>query len=305
MRLSTSTNIAAFRGEKGRNPFAFCIPLCAKAGYKALDINFCEAMNPASRLRDPDWESYIHEIAALGREWGVEFSQSHLPYYDLFAPGAEEKAPVMEELIRRCIRASGMLGVRWAVTHPGTKYDAGPDINASREANLRYYAPHVALARASEVGIALENDFEYRGGPARRMYCASIPELTDLCDGFQSPFVGICYDFGHANLTGGFHRQNLRLIGKRLKAVHVQDNHGERDEHLMPFFGAIDWREAMAALKEIGYQGDLTYEIQNAGRYFPNEHKHLVAELSVRVGEILLEMFESAEGGPPQAEARS
>lgn len=294
MRLSTSTNIAAFAGDSGRNSFAFCIPACAKAGYKVLDINLCEAMNPTSRLRADDWEDYVLQIDRMGREWGVTFSQSHLPYYDIFGPDAAEKAPLMEELIRRCILASGMLGVKWAVTHPGTVYAAGPDTNASREANLRYYAPHVALARRAGVGIALENDFEYRGGPAQRVYCAAIPELVDLCDGFFSDNVGVCYDFGHAHLTGGFHRQNLRLIGKRLRAVHVQDNHGERDEHLMPFSGTIDWPDAMAGLKEIGYQGDLTYEIQNAGRYYPNEHKHLIIDLSLKVGELLLKMFEEA-----------
>lgn len=294
MRLSTSTNIAAFVGKSGRNPFAFCIPACAQAGYRVLDINFCEAMNPASRLRDDDWEAYVEAIARLGRDWGVEFSQSHLPYYDIFGPDAGQKAPVMEELIRRSIIASGMLGVKWAVTHPGTLYAAGPDVEASREANLKYYAPHVALARQAGVGIALENDFEYQGGPARRIYCAAIPELCDLCDAFGDTYVGVCYDFGHAQLTGGFHRQNLALIGKRLKAVHVQDNHGREDEHIMPFSGVIRWGEAMAGLKAIGYQGDLTYEIQNAGRYYPNEHKHLVIEQSLRVGEILLELYGKA-----------
>ena len=74
----------------------------------------------------------------------------------------------------------------------------------------------------------------------------TVRELTDLADAFgDGEHVGVCYDFGHANLTGSaFHRRNLNLIGKRLKAVHVQDNHGEWDEHLMPFFGSIDWEDA-------------------------------------------------------------
>lgn len=295
MLLSTSTNICAFRPDKGKNTFDFCIEQCAKAGYTILDINLCEAMNPNSRLRDDNWQDYVKEIAEMGRCFGVSFRQSHLPYYDIFGEVDESTAKTMEELIRRCILASGMLGVKWAVTHPGTVYAAGQNSRASLERNLVYYGAHLETAVQSGVGIALENDFEYRSSPYQRIFAASIEELIELVDAFRSPAVGICYDFGHANLTGGFHRQNLNTIGARLKAVHVQDNHGIKDEHLMPFFGNIDWSDAMAGLADINYEGELTYEIQEFGRYLPNELKHTVTELSVSIGKHLIELHELAK----------
>ena len=105
-----------------------------------------------------------------------------------------------------------------------------------------------------------------------------------------------CYDFGHANLGGhDFHRQNLNIIGSRLHAIHVQDNHGVADEHLMPFHGNIDWAEAMAGLADIGYDGDLTYEIQEFGRYLPNDQKHLVVEYSIKIGKVLVDLYEKAK----------
>ena len=184
-----------------------------------------------------------------------------------------------------------MLGARWAVTHPFTVWDAGQDMTVSQRANLRYYAPHVDLARQCGVGIALENDFEYQGS-LRRVYCASVYELIGLCDAFGDPeHVGICYDFGHANLTGGCHRQNLNAIGKRLRAVHVQDNHGRSDEHLLPFFGSIDWEQAMLGLAESGYRGELTFEIQEYGRYLPKDMKYLAVEQSLTVGRRLVELY--------------
>ena len=91
MEISTSTNICAFQPGRERNPFDFCIAECAKGGYKVLDINFCEAMNPHSRMRDDDWEDYVKDIAELGKKWDVVFRQSHLPYYDIFADNDEEK----------------------------------------------------------------------------------------------------------------------------------------------------------------------------------------------------------------------
>ena len=147
MEISTSTNICAFTPGRERNGFDFCIAQCAQGGYKVLDINFCESMNPHSRMRNDDWQDYVKDIAEMGRRWGVVFRQSHLPYYDIFAENDEEKVKTMEELIRRSIIASAELGVEWTVTHPGTVYSAGPDVSVSKEKNLEYYSRHVATAR--------------------------------------------------------------------------------------------------------------------------------------------------------------
>ncbi len=293
--LSTSTNICAFRPDGGKNGFDYCIEQCASAGYTVLDINLCEAMNPHSRLRDEDWEAYIKKIVNTGYRYGVKFRQSHLPYYDIFGTNDPQKVSLMEKLIHRSILASGMLGVKWAVTHPGTVYSVGHNANASLERNLEYYRVHLETAKEAGIGIALENDFEYRSEPYQRIYAASIEELCTLCDAFSSEHIGICYDFGHANLTGGFHRMNLNLIGKRLKAVHVQDNHGKRDEHLMPYFGTINWAEAITGLAECGYEGDLTYEVQEFGRFVPNELKHGIVELSVTIGNHLIALYNEAK----------
>ena len=103
MEISTSTNICAFTPGRERNGFDFCIAQCAQGGYKVLDINFCESMNPHSRMRNDDWQDYVKDIAEMGRRWGVVFRQSHLPYYDIFAENDEEKVKTMEELIRRSI----------------------------------------------------------------------------------------------------------------------------------------------------------------------------------------------------------
>jgi sugar phosphate isomerase/epimerase len=252
-------------------------------------------------MRGDGWEAYVRELIELGSRWGVSFRQSHLPYYDIFRK--EEPDPTMEELIRRSIIASGMMGVEWAVTHPGTVYSAGHDMSVSLEKNVEYYSRHVQTAREAGIGICLENDFEYHPSqPRQRIYCASVCELVALVDAFRDPgHVGVCYDFGHGNLVGNpFHRKNLNIIGSRLRAIHVQDNHGTLDEHLMPFHGNIDWAECMAGLADIGYKGDLTYEIQEFGRYLPNDQKHLVVDYSRKIGKVLVEMFEAARAAQGQ-----
>ncbi len=294
MLLSTSTNIAAFCPDGTKNTFETCIKMCAQAGYKVLDINFCEAMNPTSEIRGDNWEEYIKNAGKVAQECGIELTQAHLPYYDAFADNDEEKVKMLEKLIQRSIIGCGMLGVKWAVTHPCTDYRYA-DMNASKQRNLEYYTPHIELAKSVGVGIALENEFEYTKTHFRRMYCSSAYELVDLVDSFTQDNVGICYDFGHAHLTGPTQRENLNVIGHRLKAVHVQDNLGFTDSHFLPFVGNINWEQAMAGLSDIDYKGELTFEIQEFARFFPNDLKHVAIEMSVKVGNYLIELFEKAQ----------
>ena len=298
MEISTSTNICAFGPGRKRLPVEKSIMECAQAGYRVLDINFCISLNPDSPMRGDRWKNYVLSIGDLAARYGIRFNQSHLPYYPVEQERETEVGREMEKLIRRSVEGTALLGARWAVTHPFTVSSFGPDVCAVRNANLAYFTPLVDMAAGLGIGIALENDFEYRAGqPAGRVYCAGIAELVDLCDAFgDDEHAGICYDFGHANLTGpNCHRQNLNMISHRLKALHVQDNHGNSDEHLLPFFGSIDWKQCMLGLRDIRYQGDLTFEVQEFGRYLPDDMKYLVPELSLKVGARLVEMFENGE----------
>lgn len=296
MQLSTSTNIGAFLPDGHFNPVSYTIGECAKAGYKILDMNFCEAMNPHSPMHEDSWRDYVRALGECAAANGIVFRQSHLPYYDVFGEPDEALRSWMEEMIRRSILGSAMLGVRWCVTHPATLW--GHSREESLAANLRYYAPHIALAAEHGTGIALENDFGMKNG--QTFYCADIGELTELVDAFHSPNVGICYDFGHAHLCGGTHTEKLALIGSRLKAVHVQDNDGKTDGHRCPGEGNDDWADAMRGLALIGYKGELTYEIQNEGRLLTNEQKPAMIAHSWAVGQELLQLY---EGFLPQTEA--
>ena len=47
-----------------------------------------------------------------------------------------------------------------------------------------------------------------------------------------------------------------------MKALHIADNQGETDQHMMPFGkGKVDIEAVVRALKEIGYQNLFNFEI--------------------------------------------
>jgi sugar phosphate isomerase/epimerase len=77
--------------------------------------------------------------------------------------------------------------------------------------------------------------------------------------------VGICLDFGHAHL-GGDVVEAIEAVSEHLVALHVHDNRGRADEHLLPFEGTIDWPGALTAVQKVGYDGPVTFEVPAQGR---------------------------------------
>lgn len=76
--------------------------------------------------------------------------------------------------------------------------------------------------------------------------------------------VGICLDIGHANLLGDV-GEAFEAVSGHLWTTHVHDNRGTRDEHLVPYAGAIDWDLAMMVSQKVGYDGVLMFEVANTG----------------------------------------
>jgi sugar phosphate isomerase/epimerase len=85
--------------------------------------------------------------------------------------------------------------------------------------------------------------------------------MLALADALWPDVAGVNVDTGHANLGDLGAARAIRLAGHRLITTHLQDNHGERDEHLPPGGGLIDWDDVAAALAEIGYAGCLMLEL--------------------------------------------
>ena len=70
-----------------------------------------------------------------------------------------------------------------------------------------------------------------------------------------------CFDTGHAHLADGIHK-SLELMRERIATTHVHDNHGEKDEHLLPFEGTIDWEETLPALANLPQAPDVVLELK-------------------------------------------
>ena len=138
----------------------------------------------------------------------------------------------------------------------------------------------------------IENMADFPGQGYKRSYCAQVEELCELVDtlGNQYSNVGVCWDFGHANLVYGDQVPCLRYLSHRLKVTHVHDNRGEFDEHRPPYLGNVNWEAIMPTLKEIGYQGDFSFEVIRMGPHVPEYLRDSLWVHLRKVGEYLISL---------------
>jgi sugar phosphate isomerase/epimerase len=95
-----------------------------------------------------------------------------------------------------------------------------------------------------------------------------------------------CFDTGHANMWRTWEQYVPRYLNK-ISALHIHDNHGKADEHLLPGDGTIDFISFFKVLKAHDYNGYLGLEcVQRIGNY-PGDHMDLAATIFQRVSQIL------------------
>ncbi|MCL1796150.1 MAG: sugar phosphate isomerase/epimerase [Clostridia bacterium] len=269
MRVGTSTNLLFYLHSEPTVPAEECLKLCSEHGFRVFDINCCEYADPGCPLTRDDWMDWAARLRETADRLGVVFSQSHNPIYNVCMPDSVPDWDLQEELTRRSVVCAGILGVRWIVVHAGTAMQNGVyDREKTIEKNIAYFRPMIQKANLVGCeGIAIEN-MAYLP-PQTPQIAATTEGLIALVDSFADPAVGVCWDFGHANLTREDQAESLRRIGSRLKATHVADNCGERDDHTLPYLGRIGWNSIMPTLGKIGYSGDLVYEIHKYMRWTP------------------------------------
>jgi L-ribulose-5-phosphate 3-epimerase len=158
------------------------------------------------------------------------------------------------ELTRRLVRMAALLGAPSVLVIPGlvssrVSYDSA--FGRLKDA----LAALLPDAEAAGVTLALENVW------GKILY--SPLEMRDLVDSYGSPRVGVHFDVGNV-MQFGYPDQWIRILGKRIAAVHLKDYRTDIDNirgftHL--FLGDVPWARVMEALGDTGYAGSLIAEV--------------------------------------------
>jgi sugar phosphate isomerase/epimerase len=208
----------------------------------------------------------VRELAGMLSDARLEVFSMHSPTERDLAPGRESGVPIsicdterirrldaMDE-VKRALDVAERIPFRYLVQHIGygrqmadpKKYDAA----FSSLENL------CVFAKARGVTIALENTPDDFGAPASLQQFVRETHLHDL---------KFCFDIGHAqmdrHIEGGF-----EAMRERIALIHVNDNHGEKDEHLLPHEdsaeGMVDWDAACGLISGLSEQVAMVMELK-------------------------------------------
>lgn len=254
-----------------------------QCGFEAIDFN-----NDVSEYcSDEHGEDFYRELANHAEEVRIAISQAHAPFPSS-CDDEEKNAEIFKRIVTGMKNAAA-LGAPMIVVHPCVHLDFDVEENPERlfEYNLNFYKSLIPYAEKFGIKIAIEN--------ICRDSITSTPErLNRLYDALDNPVFTICFDVGHARISGLDPADAIRRVGKRLigGCTHFHDNNGEGDGHTLPFYGAINWEEVMKALAEIGYDGNLNYEASNFIKDIPTELYIDGFTYMARVGKYLVSRFE-------------
>src|SRR6266702_6047986 len=151
------------------------------------------------------------------------------------------RVEAMDELKRVIDVADDLPYARLILHMGGSRETADPRKRDAAFSSLEHLILH---AHHAGVTICVENTLSEMGDPA---YLRSFVDETRLTG------LRFNFDIGHAHLADGPAEERLEKSFAPLReltaSVHIHDNHAEKDEHLPPYDGTIDWSVAIPLLK--------------------------------------------------------
>jgi sugar phosphate isomerase/epimerase len=220
----------------------------AGSGFEALEIF-------ATRGHfDYTTRQEIQSIASALSQHGLALASLHAPTSRDLSATREGGTPLsitevervrrieaMDELKRVIDVAEDLPYSRLILHMGGPRETADPRKRDAAFSSLEHLVLH---AHHRGVSIAVENTTSEMGDPA---YLRAFVDETRLAG------LRFNFDIGHAHLADGPEPERIEKAFAPLRelavSAHIHDNHGDKDEHLPPYDGSIDWESAVKILK--------------------------------------------------------
>lgn len=216
-------------------------------------------------------KAHVKEIADWFRGSGVPLNSVHSPLYSDYEWGRAGAPPVniastdrasrieaMDE-IKRALEIAEQIPFRFLVQHLGIPNESFSD--KKFEAAMTSVEHLRAFAKPLGVSILLENIPNELSSPDR---------LVELIRSAHFDDVGVCFDVGHAHMMSSV-SEGFEILRNYIRSTHVHDNDKNKDSHLWPGQGTINWKEAVELLRAAPQTPPLLLEIGDDEKGYPLE----------------------------------
>jgi sugar phosphate isomerase/epimerase len=228
-------------------------------GFTSVDYSLTNTESIFYTLPDEELEKAISEVKNAASSAGITISQTHGPWRYPPKDGTEEDRAERMEKMKRCLHITKLLECNYMAIHPIMPYDTNDLVTGKREEtwrlNIDFMKELAAYAEKLGVTVCLENL------PMLNFSLAKPDMILSLVKEVNSDYFKICLDTGHIAVFPDLNvGDEVRKLGDYIKILHVHDNLGDKDAHLFPRAGRIDWYDFSSALSEIGFSGVLSLE---------------------------------------------
>jgi sugar phosphate isomerase/epimerase len=213
----------------------------------------------------------VNEIADWFKSSGIPLHSLHSPLYadyewgrsggapvNIAAPDRAQRVEAMDE-IKRALEVAEVLPFPFLIQHIGVGSESFTEHKF--EAAMTSIEHLRAFAKPLGVRILVENIPNDLSTPEK---------LIELIKGAHFTDVGVCFDIGHAHMAGKI-AEEFATVKDYVLSTHIHDNTKDRDSHLWPGDGSIDWKEAMELLRSAPKVPPLLLEIEGEEHLNPVE----------------------------------
>jgi len=236
----------------GRFSRAAMVDYFCDVGIGAIDMSF-ESLPPF----DDSWQAVLYTAAKRARDVGIDIPLCHLSFYMPDPKDATLMARYTRELYRG-IDAASTMQIPLAVVHPIAYYSKECSYGDFIRANMAFLSPVVSYAKEKGIKICIENMPSEKEAPDNHLYGSCALNISALAEKLGA---GICWDVGHANISGYKQSEQMKILCGKLDVLHIHDNDGKRDQHLLPFDGNVDWEDVAFGMRCCDFSGILDVEV--------------------------------------------
>ncbi len=246
-------------GLEANKPITEAMQEAKELGFDAIEL----AVAGQGVLTDQATQAQCEDIVAAAQKIGIEISSVASGESWTYSPTAndpEHRARIIN-FTRKALQITKWLGSDAYLFVPGAV-----DVFFLPDAEVIAYdvcyqraceALRQILPSAEETGVAIciENVWN--------KFLLSPLEMRDFIDSFNSEMVRAYFDVGNVLLIG-YPEQWIRILGKRIKRVHVKDfkcSIGTAEGFVDLLEGDVNFQTVKEALADIGYDGYVTAEL--------------------------------------------